>query len=77
MVYTDTLSRNPFVRRFGHDIPLALGSVDKRVTWGELISNAYPSQSGTYSVGFLPHADHKGCMSALADAGTVDSYSYG
>jgi hypothetical protein len=34
-----------------------LSSVDKRVTWGELISNAYPSQSGTYSVGFLGTLD--------------------
>jgi hypothetical protein len=37
------------------------GTVDsysyKRVTWGELISNAYPSQSGTYSVGFLGTLD--------------------
>jgi hypothetical protein len=54
VVHTDRVGA-----QLGHpgDIPLALGSVDKRVTWGELISNAYPSQSGTYSVGFLGTLD--------------------
>lgn len=43
MVHTDRIGA-----QLGHpgDITLTLGSIDKRVTWGKLISNAYSSQSG-------------------------------
>lgn len=42
VVHTDSIGA-----QLGHpdDIALALGSIDKRVTWGKLISNACLSQS--------------------------------
>ena len=41
VVHTDRIGA-----QLGHpgDVPLALGCVDKRVTWGKLISDAYSSQ---------------------------------